>query len=299
MSKKLTLLLLFVGMTGIAQIKGNKTIETRTYNVDGLEHIKINFYAKVTIDQSAEEAMRITTDSNLFNLIETKVVNGVLHLNQKEWISPSQNAIITIGAPHLKQVESGTHDTTRIINVDNNELRLNAPVGTIIIEGKTKELRLGCELATIDASKLIAENAYVNLWSWGKVTVNITNILWADVSNNGQLIYVHKPKSLEIKTKKGGHVYELIDADKVKNPEVIYINFKIKNNSSNRNHFYVVGIKPQGSKFSYGFPMMPKERRNEKWSIGTKVYKVNSLGFKKLLIEIKKEDEGKVIDLFN
>ncbi len=297
--KKLTLLLLLVGMSGIAQIKGNKTIETRTYAIDSLEHIKINFYAKVTIDQSAEEAMHITTDSNLFDLIDTKVVDGVLHLNQKEWISPSQKATITIGAPHLKRVESGTHDTTRIININNDELRVNAPIGTIIIEGKTKALRIGSELSTIDASKLIAENAYVNLWSCGKVTVNVTNLLWADVSNDGKLIYVKKPKKIQTKTKDGGRIYDLNAIDKVKNPETIYINFRIKNNSSNRNNFYVVGPKPNGSRFSYGFPMMPHQKRTENWTVGTKIYKVNSLGFKKLLIEIKKEDDGEVIDLFN
>lgn len=84
----------------------------------------------------------------------------------------------------------------------------------------------------------------------------------------------------------------------VKNQNPKFIKFRIKNNSNNRNHFYVVGPKPDGSKFSYGFPMMPNSKRNENWSIGTKVYKVNGLGFKKLLIKIKKEDEGKTINLF-
>ncbi len=297
--KRITLLLLLVGMTGIAQIKGNKTIETRNFDVEGLEHIKINFYAKVTIDQSAEAAMHITTDSNLFDFIDTEVIAGVLHLNQKEWISPSQKAIITIGAPNLKRLESGTHDTTKIINLNTDELKVNAPVGTIIIEGKTKELRLGSELATIDASKLIAENAYVNLWSRGKVTVNVTNLLWADVSNDGKLLYVQKPKKLETKTENGGRIYGLNAIEKVKTTEAIYINFKIKNNSTNRNHFYVVGPKQDGSKFSYGFPMVPYQKRKENWTVGTKVYKVNGLGFKKLLIEIKKEDEATVVNLFN
>ncbi|WP_299124552.1 DUF2807 domain-containing protein [uncultured Winogradskyella sp.] len=298
MKTKITLLLLLVGMTAIAQIKGNKAIETRSFNVDSLDHIKINFYAKVTIDQSAKAGMQITTDSNLFDLIDTEVVDGVLHLNQKEWISPSQNAIITIGAPNLRRVESGTHDTTKIINVDNDELRVNAPVGNIIIEGKTKELRLGSELATIDASKLITEKAYVNLWSWGKITVNVTDLLWADVSNDGKLIYLEKPKQLKVKTKKGGKVYVLNNSEELKNPEAIFIKFKIKNNSSNRNHFEVVGPKSDGSKFGYGFPMIPNATRKENWTVGTKVYKVNSLGFRKLLITIKKEDENKTVNLF-
>lgn len=84
----------------------------------------------------------------------------------------------------------------------------------------------------------------------------------------------------------------------VNNEKPEFINFKIKNNSANRNHFYVVGPKPNGKKFSYGFPMMPFAKRKEYWTTGTKVYKVNRLGFRKLLITIKAEDENEIVKLF-
>jgi hypothetical protein len=44
--------------------------------------------------------------------------------------------------------------------------------------------------------------------------------------------------------------------------------------------------------------MIPFTKRHENWTIGTKIYKVNRLGLKKLLVEIKAEDEGVVVDLF-
>jgi hypothetical protein len=296
--KKMTLLLVFVAATGLAQIKGNKQIETKTFTIENVKTIKINFYANVNIDASAKEALTITTDSNLFNLIDKKVVDGTLYLDQKEWISPSQKTIITIGAPNLYRVEQGTHDITKIVNVDNNELRVNAPIGKVFIEGKTKELRIGSEGSKIDATKMVAEKAFVNLWSWGTVKVNVTNMLWADVSNSGKLFYVNKPKKLEIKTKNDGKVLGLNDLENIKNPEAKYINFKIKNNSSNRNHFEVVGPKQDGSKFGYGFPMMPYATRKETWTIGTKVYKVNKIGLKKLLVTINKDNENQVVKLF-
>ena len=294
----MTLLLIFVASTGLAQIKGNKQIETKTFLIENIKNIKINFYANITIDASAKEALTITTDSNLFNLIDKEVVDGTLYLDQKEWISPSQKTIITIGAPNLYRVEQGTHDITKIINVDNDELRVNAPVGNVFIEGKTKELRIGSEGSKIDATKIIAKKAFVNLWSWGTVKVNVTDMLWADVSNSGKLFYVTKPKKLDIKTKTDGKVLGLNDVESIKNPEAKYINFKIKNNSSNRNHFEVVGPKQDGSKFGYGFPMMPFATRKETWTIGTKVYRVNSMGLKKLLVTINKENENQVVKLF-
>ncbi len=86
---------------------------------------------------------------------------------------------------------------------------------------------------------------------------------------------------------------EKIDKDTPK-----FINFKIENNSFNRNYFVVIGPKPNGRKFSYGFPMMPQATRKEYWTTGTKVYKVNKLGLRKLLISIKPENENKTVKLF-
>ena len=296
--EKITIMLLFVGMIGFAQTKGNKSIETRTFNIKNVENIKINFYAKVTIDQSATEGMTITTDSNLFDLIDKEVVGNTLHLDQKKWISPSQDVVISIGAPYLTRVETGTHDVTKIINVDNDYLSIIAPIGTIKIQGKTKELRLGAELAKIDASSLVAENVFVNIWSWGSAKVNVVNSLSGKVSNSGKLVYVNTPKSINVKATKEGKVVSTNAIDETKNLEATYISFKIKNNSTNRNHFAVVGPKPDGSKFGYGFPMMPFSTKKERWTIGTKVYKVNKLGLKKLLVTINNDDAGKTIKLF-
>lgn len=297
--KKITLLLLIVAGTGLAQIKGNKNIETKSFTVKNVKKIKINFYAYVTIDASAKESLTITTDSNMFELIEKEVIDGTLYLNQKEWISPSQKTKIKIGAPYLYHVEQGTHDTTKIINVDNKELRVKATIGKVIIEGKTEELYIDSKLSNIDATKIIAKNAFVNLFNRGTVKVNVTDMLWADVSNNGELFYVTKPKKIDIKTNHNGYVLGINETQKVVNVNAKFIHFKIKNNSANRNHFEVIGPKIDGSKFGYGFPMMPFATRKETWTVGTKVYKANKLGLKKLLVTIKPEDENMVVKLFD
>ncbi|AXG71105.1 putative auto-transporter adhesin, head GIN domain [Kordia sp. SMS9] len=295
--KKILIVLILIGNFAAAQVKGNKKIITRTFPLENIQKIKINFYAKVTIDPSAEEGMTITTDENVMDLIGKEVVDNTLYLDQKEWISPSQ-ATIMIGAPNLRHVVTGTHDVTKIINVNNDYLQLTAPIGTISIEGKTKEFRLGVELAKVDASKLVAENAFVNIWSWGNAKVNVINTLDAEVKNSGKLIYVNSPKKLKKKTRKEGRIVSVETSDRIKNPDAEWIHFKIKNNNSKRNNFFVVGPKKDGSKFGYGFPMMPNTTRKENWTVGTKIYKVNRLGFRKLLITIKKEDEDTTVKLF-
>jgi len=295
--KKILFTLLLLGNFAFAQVNGNKKIITRSFPLENIQKIKINFYAKITIDPAAKEGMTITTDENVMDLIGKEVVDNTLYLNQIKWIEPSQ-ATITIGAPNLRHVETGTHDVTKIINVDNDYLQLTAPIGTIILEGKTKEFRLGVELANVDASRLIAENANVNIWSWGNAKVNVINTLNAHVKNRGKLIYVNSPKKINKKTRKDGRIVSAETSDDIKNPDAEWIHFKIKNNNTNRNNFFVIGPKKDGSKFSYGFPMMPNATRKENWTVGTKIYKVNGLGFRKLLVTIKKEDADTTVELF-
>lgn len=298
MMKKTTILLLLVGMTVSAQVKGNKTIETRSFNITNIVHVKINLYAKVTIYASLKEGMTITSDSNLFDLIDKEVVDNTLHLNQKKWIQASQDIIITIGAPNLTRLTTGTHDITEVISFSKQQLHVTAPIGNIRLQGKTQELRLTMKQSNVDASQLIAENAYIQISSWGLAKVHVKNLLEADVNNAGKLSYMAMPLKINEKTSNDGRVISIKDEAQLKNPEAKYISFKIKNNSTNRNHFKVVGPKPDGSKFGYGFPMMPFSTRKENWTIGTKVYKVNSLGFQKLIVTIKATDANKTVKLF-
>tara|TARA_R110001632_G_scaffold19898_8_gene59856 strand:+ start:8981 stop:9868 length:888 start_codon:yes stop_codon:yes gene_type:complete len=291
--KKLIALLLLVSMSSLAQTKGNKNIETRSFKVQNLDVIKINFYANITIDQSAKEGMTISMDSNLFDKIDTEVVDGTLNLNQLEWVQPSQQVTIKIGAPNLKRVEKGTHRTLTIKNVDNDYLNVMAFVGKVVVSGKTKQFNIGVENGEIDASKLIAENARVNIWGRGNAKIYAENELFSIIKEDGRLDLVNTPKKLTGDTKNAVSKNKNIDTSDIK-----WISFKIKNNSWNRNNFFVVGAKKNGRKFSYGFPMMPGFSKKERWTTGTKVYKVNKIGARKLLVTISPEDEGKIVKLF-
>ena len=291
--KKIIALIFLVSLPVISQVKGNKTIETRAFKTTNLKDIKINLYANITIDQSAEEGIKITADSNLFDKIDTEVVDGKLHLNQLEWIQPSQDIVITIGAPKLKRVEKGTHKTLRIVNVKNDYLQIMAPIGKVVVSGKTKQLNLGIENGIVDASNMIAENARVNIWSSGNASLYVENEIYSILNEDARLELKNTPKFLKGDTKQ-----YLKKQEKKQKQEMKWIRFKIKNNSWNRNQFVVVGPKEDGSKFSYGFPMMPGKVRKENWSIGTKIYKVSKIGFRKLLVTIKAEDEAKTVKLF-
>lgn len=260
--------------------------------------IKVNIYADIIIDNSADAALTITADENIIDYVDTEIVDGVINLSQLKWIESNTRMIIKIGAPDLKRLVHDTHDTTKIINLNNESLRVNANIGKVFIDGKTDELRLGAESGKIDALKTKANKVYVNLWDSGIIKINPIEYLWAKVSNDGKLLYQQLPVENDISTKSGGIAIN-INEYKPSNKKLQYITFKIKNNSSNRNNFVVKGPRNDGGKFGYGFPMMPNANRKENWPIGTKIYKENKLGMRKLLVTIKAEDEGTIVNLFD
>lgn len=291
--KNTTLLLLIFGITAFAQTKGNGNVETRTFSIENLTDLEMGLYAKVTINASANEAMIVTTDSNIFDLIDTHTVNGVLKLSQKEWIQASQKIQIFIGAPNLKRLQLGVHEKVLLKNINKESIKLIALQGKIVAIGTSKNVEFECNNGTIDGSKLHAKNAIVNIWGKGKAIVNAKEYLETDLSDNAKLELISEPSTV-----KGIIREEISNSDSKKLKDVEFIDLRIKNNSWNRNNFTVVGPKKDGSSFSYGFPMMPRALKKERWTTGTKIYEVNKLGGRKLLVTIKAEDENATVDLF-
>jgi len=289
--KKLTFILFLVGMTSVAQIKGNKNITTRTIDMQGLTAIEMGLYANVVIDQNAVAEMTITTDSNIQELIDTEVVDGTLKLIQLEWIQPSKRIQITIGAPDLTRLQVGVNETVLFKNVDQNTA-LMALNGKIVVSGKADKVGVGAENGTVDASKLEVKQANVNIWGKGKAIINATELVESTLDEKARLVFMQEPANIK------GDTNTVSEEAKTAFAKATYIDIKIKNNSFNRNHFAVKGPKKDGSYFGYGFPMMPGATKKERWTVGTKIYKTNAIGIKKLLLTITEADEGKTIKLF-
>lgn len=279
-----------------AQVKGNKTIITRSFPVEQLTSIEMNLYAEVVINCAAEEAMTITADENLMNLIETSVDDGHLRLTQKEWIQPSTAIQISIGAPNLERIQNTVHENTIVRNINRDEFRASAIIGALTLDGKVNELYADGELGTVNAKAVEANVVTINLWDRGKIELGSPKEIKGSVKEDGRVIYEGMVSRVAVQTRSGGTIMKASEV--VVDNSAKYIDFKIKNNSGKRINCYVKGPNPDGSKFSYGFPLKPGQVRKKSWSVGSKVYLVSKIGTKKLLTEIAATDEGEVVKLF-
>ena len=182
------------------------------------------------------------------------------------------------------------------MNINNSTFTATAEVGTIRLLGKSELLQANAEVGTVIADDLEVNIADVDIDGWGKVSVGKAKTISGMVRHGGNLVYQDSATNVKAGSDDESTVV-LAGSTSTVETKTRYIKLKVKNNSWKRLNAYVIGPKPDGKKFSYGFPMRPGQVRDKNWTIGTKVYRKTALGVRKLLIEIKAEDEGQVVNL--
>ena len=190
-----------------------------------------------------------------------------------------------IGVRELAEIFCGAHAHIKVLDLEQEKVTIRCDVGNIVITGKVEEVVIENHVGRIDASGLQADRGKVKIDSWGTVVADVIGNLEKDISDSGKFSLV-----------KEGGTDSLQDAV---DPSIRYSDFKIKNNSWKRHAFYVVGPKPDGTSFSYGFSLWPGQKRSERWTIGTQVYRESGHGNHRLLVTIDSDDEGEVVDLWN
>ncbi|MFK7806900.1 MAG: DUF2807 domain-containing protein [Saprospiraceae bacterium] len=278
-----------------AQIRGNKNIVTQRFPLSAIEELEINLTASFIVDLAAENEITITTDENIIPYILKTADGRSLNIQQKKWIQSSAGIKVTIGANQLESLILDSHSGVEIRNLDQQSFKASANIGKLILTGKVKELMLKSKLGIIDASELVAENAEIRITGRGKVKAQVLNKLTTYNPDEGRIELVNEPKVLSgdaiLAEEKAVQKLEA-------NKDIQFINFQIKNNSWNRHEYVVVGPKSNGTTFSYGFAMWPGQVKDKYWSNGSKIYKVNRAGVRKLVQTIKKEDKGQLVKIY-
>lgn len=278
-----------------AQVKGSGEIVTQEIKVEAFTKIKNGLSSDYSIKIGNKLELKITADKNLIQLIQIEVNDGELYINQKEWISSTKQIKIEITAPALTQFTNSAHGSYKILDINNAVFKVDAPVGDIFLSGRTKNLIVNTKVGKVDASKLTANKAKLSIESFGTIKVNMIEEVEAFVSNNGKIVYTEEPQILKSKTEKGGRIIS-VEEDSAPAKEVVYINLKLKNNSSDRISLVFVG--PENAMFSYGISLNIFQARKERFPVGTKIYLERPLWKNQLLVEIKEEDAGKTVKLF-
>ncbi len=276
-----------------AQIYGNGNIITQTRVIEHLSEVLINVNGKVNIICGAPTAkIEITYDENIIDLLTTESNGSVLEIAQKKWIEGTQKVQINIYTQSLDLLNNDSWSTVTVENINQEKLIVQSSISTIQLKGEVAELIVESKNSTIKAFQLAAKTVIATVSKSGKIYVNASEKLVANcLSEDGKISYQGTPNEITGKAKSATSASIATPID------TRFIDLKLKNNSLSNIRAYVKGPKPNGKYFSYGLNFFPLSSKKERWSIGTKLYRVNRAGKKVLLHEVKAEDEGTTVKL--
>jgi len=275
-----------------AQVNGNGKMKTITRNFDSIENVFVNINGIVNIICGSQESkVEITYDENIVDLVSTSLQGGFVVLDQKEWIEGTRSVVIKIYTDELKQLKNDSWSKVNVMGINQYSISINSSISKVNLKGKVDQLELISESSQINAKELIAQNANITITEDGQAYVNVIKTLVADLSIDAYVSYIAKPETVR------GMKDQAYIPKSPSSKNTRYIDVIFKNNSLNKISAYVQGPKPSGGNFSYGLNFFPQARKEENWTIGTKLYKVGKFGRKTLLHEVTAQDENQIIKL--
>lgn len=286
-----------------AQVKGNQKIITKTVSIKGATEIVGAIYAEIEIEAQGDDLMTITADENIIPLINNEVVGGKLTLRQKDWIQSSQRIKIKISVKDLQAVSQEVHEHMIVKNISSNQLRAMALLGSIELNGKVNTFNANAESGELLAENLKVDEVIVSIWDDGKLILNTAQTITGQIKNEALIRYNNVVGAVNVNRKGDAQIINVNDLKarvsvSTADDRGKFIKIKLKNNSPEFISAYVRGPKPDGKYFSYGFNLAPGQVKKERWTVGTKVFRVNKMGLKKKLITLRTQDENEIVELF-
>jgi len=210
-------------------VKGNGNVTEQVRQVDEFDQIKVSRGINVYITQGSPTKVVVIADSNLHEIIETEVEDGVLKVTANENIRWAKEKKVMVTLEKIKGVEatSGSNAWSKSQIMSEN-LKLKASSGAnLTMEVNAKILSADCssganiklfglakeaELETssganLKGEELKADQCTMRASSGGNVSSTVNGNLKADASSGGNIVYYGEPTSTDINSSSGGNIH--------------------------------------------------------------------------------------------
>src|SRR5688572_21721476 len=182
-----------------SSVKGSGIGASEIRDVTGFRGVDVGGVFQVEITAGKDFEVEVSADDNLLPVIETRVSNGILHIEAKESIRSHGPVRVRISAPDIESIEASGASKVSLANVKNDGLTIDADgASRVSLSGETAKLIADVSGAShIDAENLKATNARVDASGASHVSVSVIERLAADASGASRVAYVGSPKSVE------------------------------------------------------------------------------------------------------
>jgi|CXWL01.1.fsa_nt_gi HSP20 family molecular chaperone IbpA len=179
-------------------VRGSGNMATEKRDLSDFHSVDVSGVFQVEIAAQTEFSVEVEADDNLLPLIETKIRNGVLHIETTRKVKTENPLRIRISAPNIEKIESSGATTVSLTGLSNEGLEVDSSgASKVKISGETARLNIDVSGATkVDAEGLTAENATVEASGASHVNVNVTGNLRTDASGASKITYTGSPKDV-------------------------------------------------------------------------------------------------------
>ena len=197
-------------------INGNGVVIQQVRELKGFNRINVNGSFKVFLAKADSAKFTIVADSNLMAVINTKVVDSVLIVENLQTILTSKELKLIVTCPNLKSIDfTGATEIEGdsglvyksltlnisgagkiLLNLQTDSLKANISGGAnIILSGKTQNLDISISGAgKVGAKKFESKSAKMEILGLGEAELNVTEKLNATISGLGKIEYIGDPE---------------------------------------------------------------------------------------------------------
>lgn len=196
------------------RIRGNGQVTTETREASSYSGIDVSGAIDVYISQDSVPSLKVETDENLVEYIETHNDGGMLHIHERDNINlrPSKKIKVYVAGPGLNkfhasgacnifsqnEISSSKMIDIKLSGASDVKMQVNAPrvsadlsgAGTIQLKGNTRDFKVeGSGSTDIKCFDLMTENTEVRISGAGDAEVFASVKLDVRVSGAGSVRY--------------------------------------------------------------------------------------------------------------
>jgi len=173
---------------------GKEARETR--EIGNFTELDLRGVGSVEVAIGNPRPLVISGDDNILPMVETKVTDGRLTIRSTRPVRPVQPLIIKATASDLATVMLSGAGEIATSGIANDNLRATLTgAGTITLSGQTSSLAITLTgTGTVDARKLIAKVATVDMSGAGRIDVSPVVSLHVTITGTGTVTYSGEPK---------------------------------------------------------------------------------------------------------
>lgn len=184
-----------VGLVQTGAASADAPIVREARPVGAFQAITIAGAIEIDVVVGKAASVELSGESDLIGKVTTTVKDGVLVIDTPKRMRNHRHLRANVTVPDLAAILISGTANMKVAGIGNAGLDINVPgTGSLTLTGSTGSLRVRVDgTGSIDADRLAAKDARIDVGGTGQVTVRASQSVDIDVSGTGSIDVVGKP----------------------------------------------------------------------------------------------------------